>query len=242
MRQPLSLALFSLLLTGCAGPLPQHDPNMAGSTCARRPSMYSCPIARMASAPTTAATRVPPGSHELEANYEFEVSGGGPNLFAETQTMRCTMVVRYDQFEAGKRYLFQPARWASRRRAGCSTRSATCWSKLRPSTAARAGTPAQPTEPERARRVRHPHEVTDVPHCPDPLFRPRPAPIRDDGTPARAANARAGAARGRARLPAFLVAEHHNMDGIASAATAVLIGYLAANTTRIRLGAGGVML
>ncbi len=40
----------------------------------------------------------------------------------------------------------------------------------------------------------------------------------------------------------FWVAEHHNMDGIASAATAVLIGYLAANTTRIRLGAGGVML
>ncbi len=32
------------------------------------------------------------------------------------------------------------------------------------------------------------------------------------------------------------------MDGIASAATAVLLGYLAANTTRIRLGAGGVML
>jgi alkanesulfonate monooxygenase SsuD/methylene tetrahydromethanopterin reductase-like flavin-dependent oxidoreductase (luciferase family) len=34
-------------------------------------------------------------------------------------------------------------------------------------------------------------------------------------------------------------AEHHNMDGIASSATAVLIGYLAAGTRSIRAGAGG---
>lgn len=40
----------------------------------------------------------------------------------------------------------------------------------------------------------------------------------------------------------FWVAEHHNMVGIASAATSVLIGYLAAGTERIRLGSGGIML
>jgi luciferase family oxidoreductase group 1 len=40
----------------------------------------------------------------------------------------------------------------------------------------------------------------------------------------------------------FWVAEHHNMDGIASSAPAVLIAHLAAGTTRLRLGAGGVML
>ncbi len=40
----------------------------------------------------------------------------------------------------------------------------------------------------------------------------------------------------------YWLAEHHNMAGIASAATAVLIGYLAANTTRLHLGSGGVML
>ncbi|KAA9002737.1 luciferase-like monooxygenase [Affinibrenneria salicis] len=40
----------------------------------------------------------------------------------------------------------------------------------------------------------------------------------------------------------YWLAEHHNMTGIASAATSVLIGYLAAGTDRIRLGAGGVML
>ena len=40
----------------------------------------------------------------------------------------------------------------------------------------------------------------------------------------------------------FWVAEHHNMDAIVSSATAVLIGYLAGGTDRIRIGAGGVML
>ena len=40
----------------------------------------------------------------------------------------------------------------------------------------------------------------------------------------------------------FWVAEHHNMDAIVSAATSVLIGYLAAGTQRIRVGAGGIML
>jgi len=37
-------------------------------------------------------------------------------------------------------------------------------------------------------------------------------------------------------------AEHHNMKAIASSATGVLIAHVAANTTTIRLGAGGVML
>ncbi|MCY0800596.1 luciferase-like monooxygenase [Providencia rettgeri] len=40
----------------------------------------------------------------------------------------------------------------------------------------------------------------------------------------------------------YWLAEHHNMTGIASAATSVLIGYLAANTHTLRLGSGGVML
>src|SRR5436190_2683802 len=37
-------------------------------------------------------------------------------------------------------------------------------------------------------------------------------------------------------------AEHHNMASIASSATSVLIAHVAANTTTIRLGAGGIML
>lgn len=38
------------------------------------------------------------------------------------------------------------------------------------------------------------------------------------------------------------LAEHHNMDGIASSATAVLLGYLLANTHSLKVGSGGIML
>ncbi|MCJ7452790.1 MAG: LLM class flavin-dependent oxidoreductase [Steroidobacteraceae bacterium] len=40
----------------------------------------------------------------------------------------------------------------------------------------------------------------------------------------------------------YWLAEHHNMPGIASAATSVLIGHVAGATTRLRVGAGGIML
>jgi len=40
----------------------------------------------------------------------------------------------------------------------------------------------------------------------------------------------------------YWLAEHHNMAGVASAATAVVIGHVAGGTERIRVGAGGIML
>src|ERR1700710_1558026 len=40
----------------------------------------------------------------------------------------------------------------------------------------------------------------------------------------------------------FWVAEHHNMPGVASAATSIVIGHIAAGTRHIRVGAGGIML
>ena len=40
----------------------------------------------------------------------------------------------------------------------------------------------------------------------------------------------------------YWLAEHHNMSGIASSATAVLIGHIAGGTQRMRIGSGGVML
>lgn len=69
-------------------------------------------------------------------------------------------------------------------------------------------------------------------------------PIRDDGSPAQALQNALALARHVERLgfTRFWVAEHHNMDGIASSATAVLLGYLAAGTSTIRVGSGGVML
>lgn len=40
----------------------------------------------------------------------------------------------------------------------------------------------------------------------------------------------------------FWLAEHHNMEGISSSATSVLIGHIAGKTNQIRVGSGGVML
>ena len=40
----------------------------------------------------------------------------------------------------------------------------------------------------------------------------------------------------------YWLAEHHNMVGVASSATAVLVGHIAGGTTRIRVGSGGIML
>jgi luciferase family oxidoreductase group 1 len=40
----------------------------------------------------------------------------------------------------------------------------------------------------------------------------------------------------------YWLAEHHNMSGIASSATAVLVGHIAGGTQRLRVGSGGIML
>ena len=40
----------------------------------------------------------------------------------------------------------------------------------------------------------------------------------------------------------YWFAEHHNMAGVASSATSILIGYVAEGTSTIRVGSGGIML
>ncbi len=71
------------------------------------------------------------------------------------------------------------------------------------------------------------------------------APMRDDEAgPGPALQRSLALAQHAERLgfSRFWVAEHHNMEGIASSATAVLLGYLAAGTQTLRLGSGGIML
>jgi luciferase family oxidoreductase group 1 len=70
------------------------------------------------------------------------------------------------------------------------------------------------------------------------------APIAEGSDAATAfANMRALAQQAeRLGYRRYWLAEHHNMPGIASAATAVLIGHVAGATSTIRVGAGGVML
>jgi luciferase family oxidoreductase group 1 len=70
------------------------------------------------------------------------------------------------------------------------------------------------------------------------------APITEGGTPALAFERTLDLARHAERLGyrRYWLAEHHNMAGVASAATAVVVGYVAAGTSTIRVGSGGVML
>lgn len=68
--------------------------------------------------------------------------------------------------------------------------------------------------------------------------------VREGGTVAQALEIAVRTARHAESLgfTRYWLAEHHNMTGIASAATAVVIGQVAAVTSRIRVGAGGIML
>ena len=70
------------------------------------------------------------------------------------------------------------------------------------------------------------------------------SPIVEGGDARRALDETLALAQAADRLDyeRFWLAEHHNMPGIASAATAIVIGHVAAGTQRIRVGSGGVML
>jgi len=70
------------------------------------------------------------------------------------------------------------------------------------------------------------------------------APVVEDATPADALRNTLDLAQHAERwgYRRYWLAEHHNMTGIASAATAVVIGYVAAGTKTMRIGSGGIML
>ncbi len=69
-------------------------------------------------------------------------------------------------------------------------------------------------------------------------------PISEGGTAATAIRNALDLARRAEQLGfhRYWVAEHHNISGVASAATSVVIGFLANGTSRIRVGSGGIML
>lgn len=70
------------------------------------------------------------------------------------------------------------------------------------------------------------------------------APVVKGATPAEALRNTLDLARHAEHLGfhRYWLAEHHNMPGIASSATSVVIAHVAAGTSRIRVGAGGIML
>ncbi|WP_300317691.1 LLM class flavin-dependent oxidoreductase [Idiomarina sp.] len=70
------------------------------------------------------------------------------------------------------------------------------------------------------------------------------APVTEEGTAATALHNAADIAQHAEKwgYSRFWMAEHHNMEGIASAATAVALGYVASKTEHIRVGSAGIML
>jgi luciferase family oxidoreductase group 1 len=70
------------------------------------------------------------------------------------------------------------------------------------------------------------------------------APICEGGDAAQTLRNSLDLARPAERLGylRYWLAEHHNIPGIASSATSLVIGHVAAGTSRIRVGAGGIML
>lgn len=111
MRQLLApLVSFGLVLavSGCASQLPAPDPQMAWvDLAADGINTFMSDRLDGKRTPDGRYFQVSPGAHELEARYEFEISSGGAGEFGDTQYLRCTMVIRYDDFQPGRRYLFQ---------------------------------------------------------------------------------------------------------------------------------------
>ncbi|MDM8348953.1 hypothetical protein P8H27_08565 [Pseudomonas sp. sp1636] len=103
----LVLIVSLLILSACASPLPPRDSGMAWV------ELYTTASDLLMAEELDGKRltdgryfQVTPGAHELIARYRFEVQGGG-SLMAEPVQRTCEVRVRYDDFAAGQRYLFE---------------------------------------------------------------------------------------------------------------------------------------
>lgn len=106
----LMLLLAASAVAGCSTPLPAVNPQMAWVD-------FSTPFPNdkllMAERLDNQRSRdgrffqVTPGSHELTVRFDFEVPGGSSDMMDGGTERLCYMIVKYDHFEAGQRYVLQ---------------------------------------------------------------------------------------------------------------------------------------
>jgi hypothetical protein len=106
----LMLLLTASVVAGCSAPMPAANPQMAWVD-------FSTPFPNdkllMAERLDNQRMRdgrffqVTPGKHELTVRFDFEVPSGGSEMFDGGTERLCYMIIKYDHFEAGQRYLLQ---------------------------------------------------------------------------------------------------------------------------------------
>jgi hypothetical protein len=106
----LMLLLVAGAVVGCSTPMPAANPQMAWVD-------FSTPFPNdkllMAERLDNQRLRdgrffqVTPGSHELTVRFDFEVPSGGVDMFGGGRERLCYLIIKYDHFEAGQRYLLQ---------------------------------------------------------------------------------------------------------------------------------------
>lgn len=102
--RPIVLLASLFVLSACSSPVPKPDPGQAWI------ELYAT-ASDLLMADKLDGERlndgryfqVPPGAHELQARFQFEVQGGS-NLMSEPIQRTCEIRVRYDDFQAGQRY------------------------------------------------------------------------------------------------------------------------------------------
>ncbi|RON42684.1 PA0061/PA0062 family lipoprotein [Pseudomonas frederiksbergensis] len=106
----LLLLLGASVLSGCLSPLPAVDPQMAWVDLSTpTPGGKLMMAERLDNQRLTDGRffQVTPGSHELRVRFDFEVFTGGSGFLNDSSERLCYLTIRYDQFEAGQRYMLE---------------------------------------------------------------------------------------------------------------------------------------
>lgn len=105
----LALIIAVLVLSACVSPVPPPDPSQAWVEL--RSNAGTLLMADRLDGQRLNDGRyfqVPPGGHELQARFQFDVNtGGGLDGISEPRQVTCELRVRYDNFVAGQRYRLQ---------------------------------------------------------------------------------------------------------------------------------------